>query len=74
MQAFSMITKSGIIFSTSGSLTTASGMVGRYSRMCDKESWEYFDNIIEISEEQKIAFEGEVRAIIYEVSKLGEKF
>ncbi|CAH9014327.1 putative coil containing protein [Vibrio phage 424E50-1] len=74
MQAFSMITKSGIIFSTAGSLTTVSGMVGRYSRMGDKESWEYFDNIIEISEEQKIAFEGEVRAIIYEVSKLGEKF
>ena len=74
MQAFAITTDSGIIFSTAGSLTTATGMVGRYSRMGEEESWTYHDTLIDITEEQKIAFEGEVRAIIHEVSKLGEKF
>lgn len=74
MQSCAIITECGIFFSTAGRLTSAYGLVGTYRKVGNIESWEYHDEVIDITPEQKLEFENKVRELICESIRLGDKY
>ncbi|AUR94154.1 hypothetical protein NVP1193O_023 [Vibrio phage 1.193.O._10N.286.52.C6] len=68
-----LTTDDGIHITKSGDLTTVIGLTGGYRKVGDEEGFFYYTDLLDISEEQKVEFEGRVREIIREVEVLEGK-
>ncbi|AGG57937.1 hypothetical protein VPBG_00165 [Vibrio phage helene 12B3] len=68
-----LTTDDGIRITKSGSLSTVTGLIGGYRKMGNLGGFFYYTDLLEISEEQKVEFEGRVREIIREVEVLEGK-
>jgi hypothetical protein len=67
MQNIAITTKDGLRFEKVGECITASYQLGGYRKIDDGEEFFYYTDLIEISDEQKLEFEGRVREIIRKV-------
>lgn len=68
MQSICLTLKDGIRFEKVGDIISVSGLIGGYRRIDDGEEFFYYTDLIEITEAQKLEFEGRVREIIREVA------
>ena len=66
-------TADGIRITKSGSLSIVIGLIGGYRKVGVEDAFFYYTDLIEISEEQKMEFEGRVREVIREVEVLEGK-
>lgn len=73
MQSVSLILNDGIRFLKEDGIISVSGLIGGYRKIVDGEEFFYHTDLLEISEEQKVEFEGRVREIIREVEILEGK-
>lgn len=73
MQSIQLTTREGIRFEKVEDIISVSGLIGGYRRIGDGEEFFYYTDLIEITEEQKLEFEGRVREIIREVAVLEGK-
>jgi len=72
MQNIQFTTDDGIRFEKIGDVISISGMIGGYRNLGDGEEFYYYTELIEVSEVQKVEFEGRVREIIRRVEMLEE--
>lgn len=68
-----LTTDDGIRITKSGDLTNVTGLIGGYRKVGVEAEFFYYTDLLEISEEQKVEFEGRVRQIIREVGVLEGK-
>ncbi|CAM0059158.1 hypothetical protein VPHK460_0210 [Vibrio phage K460] len=68
-----LTTADGLRIIKSGDLTTVIGLIGGYRKVGVEDEFFYYTDLIEISEEQKMEFEGRVREVIREVEVLEGK-
>ncbi|CAM0054591.1 hypothetical protein VPH184E373B_0186 [Vibrio phage 184E37-3b] len=66
-------TDDGITFNKGGVIIAIRGLIGGYRKVGVEDGFFYYTDILEISEEQKVEFEGRVRQIIREVGVLEGK-
>ena len=66
-------TADGLRIIKSGDLTTVTGLIGGYRKMGELGGFFYYTDLLDISDEQKVEFEGRVREIIREVGVLEGK-
>lgn len=74
MQNIQLTTDDGIRFEKAGEVIQVSGMIGGYRKVGNQDEFFYYTDLIEISEVQKVEFEGRVREIIRNVEMLEEVF
>ena len=73
IESLELTTDDGIRITKSGDLTTVTGLIGGYRKVGVEGEFFYYTDLLEISEEQKVEFEGRVRQIIREVGVLEGK-
>ena len=73
IESLELTTDEGIRIIKSGALTTVTGLIGGYRKVGKITGFFYYTDLLEISEEQKVEFEGRVREILREVGVLEGK-
>ncbi|AUR93348.1 hypothetical protein NVP1187O_035 [Vibrio phage 1.187.O._10N.286.49.F1] len=66
-------TGDGIRLTRNDELTSLVGLIGGYRKVGVEDEFFYYTDLLEISDEQKVEFEGRVREIIREVEVLEGK-
>lgn len=73
IESLELTTDDGIRITKSGDLTNVIGLIGGYRKVGVEGEFFYYTELLEISDEQKVEFEGRIREILREVEVLEGK-
>ena len=73
IESTAITTDDGIRFGKSGDVISVTGLIGGYRKVGVEDEFFYYTDLLDISDEQKVEFEGRVREIIREVGVLEGK-